>query len=101
VDKDYFQRIHARHYVASGDGWHGNPDRETLELIQAARPDNQYTLHLTYTAAHLDQVHADYAKQKGHAFNPKKQGVAPVVDALRTAGVTVKEGPVVIDLSKD
>lgn len=52
VDDDFFQRIRARHYVASGDGKHDNPEPETLELISRTRPDgpgrDDFTIHMTY-----------------------------------------------------
>jgi len=48
VDEEFFRRIRARHYVASGDGEHHNPEVETFRLISAARPDDKFTLHLTY-----------------------------------------------------
>jgi hypothetical protein len=48
VDKDYFERIHADHYVISADGRHGNPDIPTLRLISDARPDDDFTIHLTH-----------------------------------------------------
>lgn len=48
VAPEYFERIRARHYVISADGEHENPDVETLALISAARPDDGFTIHLTY-----------------------------------------------------
>lgn len=57
VDADYFERILADHYVISADGKHGNPDVPTLEMISAARPDDDFTIHFTYE---LD----DFADQK-------------------------------------
>lgn len=48
VDLDYFERIRARHYVVSADGRHDNPDVETLDLLAEARPDDDFTIHLTY-----------------------------------------------------
>jgi hypothetical protein len=48
VEKDYFETIVAKHYVVSADGKHDNPDVETLEMISAARPDDAFTIHLTY-----------------------------------------------------
>jgi hypothetical protein len=32
------------HYVFSGDGEHGNPERETLEMLLEARGDVDYTI---------------------------------------------------------
>lgn len=48
VDAGYFDAIRADHYVISADGRDDNPDIATLELISAARPDDDFTIHLTY-----------------------------------------------------
>lgn len=48
VDKTYFERIRAKHYVISADGKFDNPDVKTLAMISAARPDDRFTIHLTY-----------------------------------------------------
>jgi hypothetical protein len=48
VELGYFQAIRADHYVISADGKFDNPDVDTLRLISAARPDDAFTLHLTY-----------------------------------------------------
>jgi beta-lactamase superfamily II metal-dependent hydrolase len=48
VDEDFFHRVRARHYIASGDGEHHNPEVNTLRMISAARPDDDFELHLTY-----------------------------------------------------
>jgi hypothetical protein len=49
VTVDFFRRIPARHYVISGDGEHGNPERATLDMIETARADDDYTIHFTFT----------------------------------------------------
>lgn len=48
VTVDYFRRLPAKHYLISADGKHDNPDLATLEMIAEARPDDAFTLHLTY-----------------------------------------------------
>lgn len=48
VKADYFETILAKHYVISADGNYDNPDLETLEMLSAARPDDDFTIHLTY-----------------------------------------------------
>ena len=47
VDRDFFERVTADHYVVSADGRHHNPDVETFELLTDVRGDAEYTLHLT------------------------------------------------------
>jgi hypothetical protein len=54
VEDSFFQRITADHYILSGDGEHGNPERKTLEMIRRARGTEEYTIYFTFTEdAHL------------------------------------------------
>jgi hypothetical protein len=45
--KDFFENVTADHYVISANGDFGNPDNETLEMLSHARPDGDFTIHLT------------------------------------------------------
>jgi hypothetical protein len=47
VATDFFRKVRAKHYVVSADGKHGNPESATLLMIQEARGDKGYTVHLT------------------------------------------------------
>ena len=66
LDNDFFKRIRADHYVFSGNGEHGNPERESLEMLLAARGNaDAYTIHLTYPIAEIDQARqAEWEKQQ-------------------------------------
>ena len=65
LDDDFFQRITADHYVFSGDGEHGNPERESLQMLWDARGDAPYTVHLTYPLDELDEGRRlDWNKQQ-------------------------------------
>jgi hypothetical protein len=57
VEKGYFETIVAKHYVVSADGKDDNPDIETLEMISAARPDDGFTIYLTYPAYYIIPYH--------------------------------------------
>ena len=48
IDPIFFQRISADHYVFSGNGEHGNPERETLQMLLDESGDDEFTIHLTY-----------------------------------------------------
>jgi hypothetical protein len=62
---DFFERVIAKHYVFSGDGEHGNPEREALEMLLNARGDEDYVIHLTYPVKELDAGRkADWAKEQ-------------------------------------
>jgi hypothetical protein len=69
---DFFERIIAKHYVLSGDGEHGNPERETLEMLWKARGDADYQVHLTYPLAEIDNERkADWVKEQNKGKNKK------------------------------
>jgi len=55
IDEDFFERIIAKHYVFSGNGEHGNPERESLEMLFKARGDDDYVMHLTYPIDQIDK----------------------------------------------
>ena len=48
VKLEYFQAIRASHYIVSADGRDDNPDVDTLEMLTTARPDDDFTIYLTY-----------------------------------------------------
>jgi beta-lactamase superfamily II metal-dependent hydrolase len=81
VEPIFFRRITADHYVFSGNGEHGNPERETLEMLLAERGNEKYTVHLTYPIAEIDVERKKEAKKKGKPWSPKKQGLVALFDA--------------------
>jgi hypothetical protein len=50
-----FGPVTADHYVMPGNGEDGNPDREVLEALIAARGDAEYAIHLSYPIDEIDQ----------------------------------------------
>ncbi len=76
LEKGFFDRIVAKHYVFSGDGEHGNPERESLEMLLAARGDSGYQVHLTYPVAEIDaERKKDWEKEQ--AKEKKKKQTKP------------------------
>jgi hypothetical protein len=79
LDDDFFQRITADHYVFSGDGEHGNPERESLRMLLDARGDAEYEIHLTYPIEDIDverkkDWEKEQAKEKARQEkNPDKE----------------------------
>ena len=66
LDNDFFERITADHYVFSGNGEHGNPEREALQMLLDARGDADYTVHLTYPIEEIDAGRKeDWEKEQG------------------------------------
>ena len=79
LDSDFFERITADHYVMSGDGEHGNPERESIEMLFKARGKAKFALHLTYPIDEIDVLRKeDWEKEqkkekKKHANGSSKK----------------------------
>ncbi len=81
VEPIFFRRITADHYIFSGNGEHGNPERETLQMLLDERGDKDYTIHLTYPIDEIDVERKKECKKKGKPWSPKKQSLAAFFDA--------------------
>jgi hypothetical protein len=65
LTQKFFERITAKHYVFSGNGEHGNPERETMEMLHNARGNGDYLIHLTYPVKEIDAGReADWKKEQ-------------------------------------
>lgn len=70
LESDFFERIAAKHYVFSGNGEHGNPERESFEMLFAARGDEPFEIHLTYPIDEIDSAReADWKKERTREKN--------------------------------
>jgi hypothetical protein len=75
LEQDFFERITAKHYVFSGNGDYGNPERETLEMLWKARGEADYTIHLTYPIEEIDdRRQKDWIKEQ----NKERRNNKPV-----------------------
>ena len=78
VEPVFFRRITADHYVFSGDGEHGNPERETLQMLLDERGDEDFTVHLTYPIDEIDIGRKeDWAKEQAKEKARKAKKVRP------------------------
>jgi hypothetical protein len=70
-----FRRVTADHYVFSGNGEHGNPERETLKMLFDERGDeDDFTIHLTYPIDEIDVGRKeDWAKEQAKEKARKKK----------------------------
>ncbi|HXD34786.1 MAG TPA: hypothetical protein VN643_26945 [Pyrinomonadaceae bacterium] len=71
LEKDFFDRVIAHDYVFSGNGEHGNPERDSLQWLWDARGDEDYVVHLTYPIAVIDA--ARKAEWNKHVAAEKKR----------------------------
>jgi hypothetical protein len=74
LDPIFFQRISADHYVFSGNGEHGNPERETLQMLLDESGDKEFTIHLTYPIDEIDvEREKDWKKEQQKEKTRKKK----------------------------
>lgn len=71
LDVDFFERITADHYVFSGNGEHGNPEREALQMLFNARGDKPFTMHFTYPIEEIDTGRKKEHEKKAVWSRPK------------------------------
>ena len=68
IETEFFERVRARDYVFSGNGEHGNPERETIEMLFAARGNDSFVLHFTYPIPEIDAARrVDWDKKREEA----------------------------------
>ncbi len=100
---EFFERVTADHYVFSGDGEHGNPERETLTMLAEARGDDEYTIHLTYP---IDEIDVERKKdwdskradeQRRHADKPSVKVRAEWSNAKHSLAAYLADNPDVND----
>lgn len=98
VTKAFFEQVRATHYVASGDGEYGNPERETLTMLFEARAGvpamagTACTIHLTYPVADIDAGRkADWnakfaAGKKTRKWSDSKDSLRTFFDDAKKSG---------------
>lgn len=94
METSFFERVTAGHYVFSGNGDHGNPERVTLQMLLDERGvAEDYTIHQTYPIEEIGAGReADWVKQQAKEANrakPPKGGVRPDWSADEQALVAI------------
>lgn len=75
IDRDLFERITADHYVFSGNGEFGNPERETLEMLLGARGKEPMEIHLTYPVEDIDKARKEeWERQRAQEIKRAEAG---------------------------
>ncbi len=101
VALDFFKAISADHYVFSGDGKHGNPDRSTVDwVIRSRSKADQYDLVFTYPIAEIDKKR----KSESSKWNEAKNSLQALIEQRRSDGYqfTISEGgPLAINLGDE
>jgi hypothetical protein len=68
VDEDFLKRVTAPQYLFTGNGEHGNPERETFRMLAEARPGAQMEFYLTYKVSEIDAE-----RKRLHEHDRKKE----------------------------
>ncbi len=82
LDPIFFQRIRADHYVFSGNGKYGNPERKTLQMLLDESGGRQFMIHLTYPIGEIDARREEDWKREQQKEKVRK---------ARFPGVAVRE----------
>ena len=100
---EFFERVTADHYVFSGDGEHGNPERTTLEMLAEARGDDKYSIYLTYPVDEIDvERKKDWDTERDdeeerHATDPSVEVRAEWSNAKHSLAAFLDDHPDVAD----
>jgi hypothetical protein len=74
LERNFFERLTADHYVFSGNGEHGNPERDALEMLFDARGNADFKVHVTYPIKEIDQGRRDtWEKERSKEENRRKK----------------------------
>lgn len=86
LTRGFFERITADHYVFSGNGEHGNPERASLEMLLDARGQAPLAMHFTYPLAAIDvERKKDWQKEQAKEKKRKAKKVRPNWSAKKHA----------------
>jgi hypothetical protein len=82
MERVFLERVLADHYVFSGDGEHGNPERKTFQMLRDARDDENFFIHLTYPLEEIDAGRKEdwkkeQAKEKARKIKNPRTKVRP------------------------
>jgi hypothetical protein len=103
METNFFERVTADHYVFSGNGEHGNPERATLQMLLDARGKGAgLTMHLTYPIDEIDVGREAEAKKQGKKWSKAKDSLTKFFDVnpefAKKVSIVDAKKPHVIDL---
>jgi hypothetical protein len=94
VEEDFFKRVTAQHYVFSGNGEHGNPERCTLEMLHKARGNADYKIYLTYEVDEIDEARkAEWDQKRAAAIRDGKEPRPKWTDAKNSLKAFFDKNP--------
>jgi hypothetical protein len=105
MTRAFFEQVHATHYVFSGDGEHGNPERATMKMLFDARAktdslkDAEFTVWLTYPIDEIDERREETwekerkKSKKGRAWDARKDSLRSFFDGVKNSKAKVVDTP--------
>ncbi len=101
VAPDFFRKVTADTYVFSGDGKHGNPERDTIEwVIDAHAKSDAFTMVFTYL---IDDIDAKRKSEASH-WNSETDPLRVLLDQKRAAGYSFElreDSPIAVELGSE
>jgi hypothetical protein len=101
VEPSFFTAIQADTYIFSGDGKHGNPERDTIDWVIASREKaDKYDLVFTYNIDDIDKKRESEDKR----WDPQKNALRVLLEQRRTDGYAfrvIENSPHIINLGDE
>lgn len=105
VEQEFFEQVIADTYVFSGDGKHGNPERDTLTWLTDARgEDAEYDIVLTYPITEIDPKRRADAAKHSKPWKKASDSLEAFFEQREQAGFkfhVIEGAPVKIDLGDE
>ena len=89
VTPKFFKRVKATHYIFSGDGEHGNPERETVQMLLDEHDGRNITLHFSNPVAQIDAKRESEADGHGGGWVHADHALQPLLDQVTAADPSI------------
>jgi hypothetical protein len=84
VDEEFLRRVTAPRYLFTGNGEHGNPERETFRMLIDARPGADMEFYLTYTMDEIDhERRREYEEARRKELDKQAKGKLKAAKTVR------------------
>lgn len=93
LEISFFEIIEAKHYIISANGNFGNPDKASLEMLEAGTGNRKINVYLTVAASDCDAEHEDWRRNKTVKFDAATHAIAPIIQRWQQGNrITVSNG---------
>lgn len=101
IDDVFLERLPAKHYVFCGNGKHGNPDRETFDLLFDRRSGASMAFVLSDPIPEIDLVRkAEHEKEMAKRMAKQKEPGRPWIEARDSLAALLAPPPIAVSIAE-